>query len=65
MKTIIAVLAVGLAVIAGYFGVRYFTHRDLGFTPARKYIRNLAKTLLHAKVTAASEAGAAPVATAE
>jgi hypothetical protein len=42
-------------VVAGYFGVRYFMHRDLGFTPARKYVRNLAKNLLHTELTAARE----------
>ena len=57
MKTTITVLAAGLAVVAGYFGARYFTRKDLGFTPARKYARGLAQNLLHTEVTAAREAG--------
>ena len=64
MKTTITVLAAGLAVAAGYFGARYFTRRDLGFTPARKYARSLAQNLLHTEVSAAREAGTAPEATA-
>ncbi len=36
MKTLIIVLSAACAVVAGYFGVRHFTRRDLGFTPARK-----------------------------
>jgi hypothetical protein len=46
-------------VIAGYLGVRHFTDRELGFTSARKYIKNLAENLRH-KVTPAREAGSTP-----
>ena len=60
MKTIIAVLAAGLAVVASYFGARYFTRKDLGFTPAKKYVRSLAQNLLPTEVAAAREAGIAP-----
>jgi hypothetical protein len=52
-------------VVAYYFGLRYFSGRDLGFTPARKYVRSLAKILLHTELTAAREAGTTPQATAE
>jgi hypothetical protein len=52
-------------VIAYYFGLRYFTGRDLGFTPARKYVRNLAENLLHTELTAAREAGTTPASTTE
>jgi hypothetical protein len=57
MKTTLSVLAAACVVIAGYFGIRHFTHKDLGFTSARKYVRTLANTLLHTEVTAAQEAG--------
>ena len=57
MKTLIIVVSVVCAVAAYYFGLRYFTGLDLGFTPARKYVRNLAKNLLHTEITAAREAG--------
>jgi hypothetical protein len=56
MKTLISAAC---AVIAGYFGIRYFTRRDLGFTPARKYVRNLADKLHH-KLTVARKAGSTP-----
>jgi hypothetical protein len=56
MKTLIVTLSAACAVVVGYFGVRYFTRRDLGFTPARKYVRNLAENLLHTEITAAREA---------
>jgi hypothetical protein len=56
MKTLIITLTAACAVVAGYFGFRYFTSRDLGFTPARKYVRNLAENLLHIEVTPAREA---------
>jgi hypothetical protein len=56
MKTLIVILSAACAVVAGYFGVRYFTRRDLGFTPARKYVRNLAKHLLHTELTAGRDA---------
>ena len=65
MKTLIIVLSAACAVVAGYFGVRHFTRRDLGFTPARKYVRNLAENLLHTEITAAREAGATPNTTTE
>jgi hypothetical protein len=39
-----------------YFGLRYFTRKDLGFTPVRKYVRNLVENLLHTEITAADEA---------
>ena len=63
MKTLIITLSAACAVVAGYFGVRYFTQRDLGFIPARKYVRNLVKNLLHTEITAAREAGATPAST--
>ena len=63
MKTLIITLSAACAVVAGYFGVRFFTRRDLGFTPARKYVRNLAENLLHTEITAAREAGATPALT--
>ena len=65
MKTLIVILSAACAVVAGHFGVRYFTRRDLGFTPARKYVRNLAKNLLHTELTAAREAGTTPETTTE
>ena len=63
MKTLIITLSAASAVVAGYFGVRYFTRRDLGFTPVRTYVRNFAKNLLHTEITAAREAGATPAST--
>jgi hypothetical protein len=65
MKTLIITLAAACAVVAYYFGLRYFSGRDLGFTPARKYVQSLAKNLLHTEVTAAREAGATSVSTTE
>jgi len=65
MKTLIITLTAACAVVAGYFGLRYFTGQDLGFTPARKYVRNLAKNLLHTEITAAREAGTTPASTSE
>lgn len=65
MKTLIIVLSVVCAVVAYYFGLRHFSGRDLGFTPARKYVRSLAANLLHTEVTAAREAGATSAATTE
>ena len=58
MRNLIVALSAACAVVAYYFGLRYFSGRDLGFTPARKYVRNLARNLLHTEVTAAREAGA-------
>jgi hypothetical protein len=60
MKTLIIVLSAACAVVAYYFGLRYFSGQDLGFTPARKYVKNLGKNLLHTEITAAREAGATP-----
>ena len=57
MKTLIITLSTACAVVVSYFGIRYFTHRDLGFTPARKYVRTLAANLLHVELAAAREAG--------
>ena len=57
MKKLIIVVSVACAVVAYYFGLRYFSGQDLGFTRVRKYVRNLAKTLLHTEATAAQEAG--------
>jgi hypothetical protein len=59
MKSLIITLSAACAVVAGYLGVRYFTGRDLGFTPARKYVKNLAENMRH-KLTAAREAGSTP-----
>ena len=64
MKTLIITLSAACAVIAGYLGVRYFTRQDLGFTPGREYVKNLAENLRH-KLTAAQEAGTAPETTTE
>jgi hypothetical protein len=65
MKTLIITLTAACAVVASYFGIRYFMHRDLGFTPAWKYVRNLANNLLHTEITAAREAGATTTSTTE
>ena len=65
MKTLIIVLSAACAVVAYCFGLRYFSGRDLGFTPARKYVRSLAENLLHTELTAAREAGATPKTTTE
>jgi hypothetical protein len=65
VKTLIIVLSVVCAVVAYYFGLRYFSRQDLGFTPAKKYVRNLAKNLFHTEIIAAREAGATPNATTE
>jgi hypothetical protein len=65
MKTLIIILSAACAVVAYYFGLRYFTGRDLGFTPARKYVRNLAEKLLHTEATDAREAGTTPASTTE
>ena len=56
MKTLIMTLTAACAVVAGYFGARYFTRQDLGFTLARKFVRNFAENLLHAEFTTAGEA---------
>ena len=65
MKTLIITISVVCAAVAYYFGLRYFSGQDLGFTPAKKYVRNLADNLLHTEVTAAREAGTAPSSTTE
>ena len=65
MKTLIITISVVCAVVAYYFGLRYFTGLDLGFSPARKYVRSLAKNLIHTGHTAPREAGATPNTTTE
>ncbi len=65
MKSFIIVLSVTCAVVAGYFGARRLTRRDLGYRPARKYVRGLAMNLLHTEITAAREAGVVPEMTAD
>jgi hypothetical protein len=65
MKNLIIVLSAVCAVVAYYFGLRYFSGRDLGFTPAKKHVKHLAKNLLHTEVTAAREAGATSATTTE
>ncbi len=62
MKYTIAVLLAVVAAVAGYFGIRRLTHKDLGFTPVKRYAIKLAKTLLHTEATAAQEAGVSPAA---
>ena len=65
MRNLIVALSAACAVVAYYFGLRYFSGRDLGFTPPRKYVQSLAKNLLHTELTAAREAGTTPEATTE
>jgi hypothetical protein len=65
MKNLIIVLSAACAVVAYYFGLRYFSGWDLGFTSARKYVQSLAKNLLHTELTAAREAGTTPATTTE
>ena len=65
MNTLIIALTAACAVVSAYFGVRHFTCKDLGLTPARKYVRNLAENLLHTNITAALEAGTTPNTTSE
>jgi hypothetical protein len=60
MKTLITALSAACAVIAGYFGVRHFTRRDLGFTPARKFVRSMGENMLHARITAVAKAEITP-----
>ena len=57
MKYIIVVFLSVVAAVAGYFGVRRLTHKDLAFTPLKRYASKLAKTLIHTEATAAQEAG--------
>ena len=59
--TTAALLAVVIA-IAGYFGIRRLTRKDLGFTPVKRYASKLASTLTHTEATAAQEAGVSPAA---
>ena len=44
MKYTIAVVLAVVAAVAGYFGVRRLTRKDLGFTPVKRYASKLAKT---------------------
>ena len=60
MKTLIITISTACAAVAAYFGVRYITRRDLGFTGARKYVRNLTQKVLRSKTTAAGDAGTTP-----
>ena len=60
MKYTIAVVLAVAAAVAGYFGIRRLTRKDLGFTPVKRYASKLAKTLLHTEATAAQEAGGTP-----
>jgi len=53
MKYTIAVVLAIVAAVAGYFGIRRLTRKDLGFTPVKRYASKLAKTLLHTEATAA------------
>ena len=62
MKYTIAVLLTVTAAVAGYFGIRRLTRKDLGFTPVKRYASKLANTLIHTEATAAQEAGATPAA---
>ena len=52
MKILIITLSAAVALVACYFGFRYFARKDLGFAPARKYVRNLAENLIHTELTA-------------
>jgi hypothetical protein len=62
MKYAIAVVLTAATAIAGYFGIRRLMHKDLGFTPVKRYATKLANTLLHTEATAAQEAGVSPAA---
>ena len=62
MKYTIAALLAVVVTIAGYFGIRHLTRKDLGFTPVKRYATKLAKTLTHTEATAAQEAGVSPAA---
>jgi len=57
MKYAIAVVLTVATGIAGYFGIRRLMHKDLGFTPVKRYATKLANTLIHTEATAAQEAG--------
>jgi hypothetical protein len=65
MKTLIVTLTAACAVIATYFGVRYFTRKDLGFTPVRRYVRTIVENLFHSDIIAAHKASKAPEKTTE
>ena len=58
MKYAIAVVLAVFAAVAGYFGIRRLTRKDLGFTPMKRY----ASKLIHTEATAAQEAGVSPAA---
>ena len=45
MKYAIAVVLTVVAAIAGYFGIRHLTRKDLGFTQVKRYATKLANTL--------------------
>jgi hypothetical protein len=60
MKYTIAVFLSVIAAVAGYFGIRHLLHKDLGFTPVKRYASKLASTLIHTEATAAREAGVSP-----
>jgi len=62
MKYTIAGLLTVTAAIAGYFGIRRLMHKDLGFTPVKRYASKLSSTLIHTETTAAQEAGVSPAA---
>jgi hypothetical protein len=57
MKYSIVVFLSVVAAGAGYFGIRRLMHKDLGFTPVKRYASKLANTLTHTEATAAQEAG--------
>ena len=59
IAAVFAVVAAVFAAVVAYFDLRYLTHRDLGFTPVKRYATKLAKTLIHTEATAAKEAGVA------
>jgi hypothetical protein len=56
MNTLIIALTAACAVVSAYFGVRHFTCKDLGLTPARKYVRNLVENVLHIEATPSRKA---------
>jgi len=60
MKYMIAALLAVVVAIAGYFGIRHLTQKDLGFTPVKRYASKLATTLIHTETAAAREAGVSP-----
>ncbi len=62
MKYTITVFLSVVAAVAGYFGIRRLMHKDLGFTPVKRYATKLASTLIHTEATAAQEAGVSPAA---